>query len=78
MLKDRKTYIDDDRKAHELTLEQAEPEEYAVIGWFKWTAKEKKPWHSMFRFTINDEEVNENAGLLGDRTLAAFVGKEGI
>lgn len=27
--------------------------------------------------TINNEEVNENASLLGDRTLAAFLSNEG-
>ena len=30
----------------------------------------------MFRLTINDNTINENAGLLGDRTLAAWVGKD--
>lgn len=31
----------------------------------------------MFRLTINDEEHNDNAGKLGDRDLAAWVGSSG-
>lgn len=52
-------------------------EEYAVSGWFKWSALESQSiWHTAFRFTINNEHINENTRLLGDRALALFVGNE--
>lgn len=31
----------------------------------------------MFKMTINDKQVNQNAKLLGDRTLSAYLSKEG-
>ena len=31
----------------------------------------------MFRLSLNDQEHNNNAALLGDRDLAVFVGTEG-
>lgn len=54
----------------------AYPQEYGVAGWFKWEAIQKQPWHLAFRVTINDETINRNADLLGDRDLAAFVGTD--
>lgn len=35
-----------------------------------------KPWHTVVRLTNIQEELNQNNKLLGDRTLALFVGTE--
>jgi len=49
------------------------PQEYSVSGWFKWKPLEKQdPWHLMFRVFSTKE--NQNAKLLGDRDLAAWIG----
>lgn len=50
--------------------------EYAWSGWFKWTPAAMKPWHTVVRLTNIQEELNQNNKLLGDRTLALFVGTE--
>ena len=64
----------DDRKPVEIVSDQPFPEEYAVVGWFKWRSTVQNPWHVMFRLTINDKLTNQNDALLGDRDLGAWVG----
>jgi hypothetical protein len=47
---------------------------YGLGGWFKWVDTKVEPWHLAFRVTINDAKTNKNAELLGDRTLAVWLG----
>ena len=49
--------------------------EYAVSGWFKWSAiEDMHTWHAGFRLTSNSGSVNQNAMALGDRTLGMWIG----
>jgi hypothetical protein len=50
------------------------PTEYGVSGWFRWSDASKQPWHLAFRLTINDENINKDVDVLGDRGLTTFVG----
>ena len=58
----------------EVVIESKEPEEYSVTGWFRWRAQEQRPWHLVFRLTVNDRKTNKNDAKLGDRVLGAWVG----
>lgn len=61
-------------KGISLNSEDGFPQEYSVAGWFRWNGAEIFPWHLLFRLTINDESINKNNKLLGDRVLAAWLG----
>ena len=75
VVREKTTFLADDREPEVVRVAQPEPDEYSVTGWFKWKGRDQHPWHMMFRFTINQH--NENAQLLGDRVLGAWVGKTG-
>jgi hypothetical protein len=58
------------------TVEVPFPKEYAFSGWFKWEKPTtQEAWHNIFRVQISTPSTDKN---LGDRTLAAWVGNEGI
>ncbi|CAD8155184.1 unnamed protein product [Paramecium octaurelia] len=50
------------------------PDEYAVQGWFKWEETDlQENWHTMFR--LSNTPIRKQQILLGERVLAAWLGK---
>jgi hypothetical protein len=36
VIKEKQSFIVDERAVEEIVIEQVEPEEYSVTGWFRW------------------------------------------